>query len=159
MFNRFADWLINYAQKTPYFHLNGYMERWWVFKPIRFIPFCSRIHHILRSDTDRHLHDHPWYYLTVILKGGYWEVTFDEGKTFDPRYRYFIGEDGHSYKKRWYGPGSIIFRKPNSWHRLVVPEGQTAWTWFSTSWHVQKDYFKDYKEGDIGTPKEEYAHP
>lgn len=177
MFTRFVDWLIRHAKKTPYFHLNGYMERYWVVKPSKYIPFASRIHHILRSDTDRHLHDHPWYYMTIILRGGYYEVTYatyeDTLKYFyDRRYKIFYGDDGIRYKQRWYGAGSVIMRKPGSWHRLVVPEGQTAWTWFFTSrkkqdWGFMTDsgkvlwrnYFKDYKEGDAGVPREEYAHP
>ena len=32
-----------------------------------------RIHHILRADTARDLHDHPWNARTIILKGDYVE--------------------------------------------------------------------------------------
>ena len=32
-----------------------------------------KLHHILRSDDDRDLHDHPWSFVSVILRGGYWE--------------------------------------------------------------------------------------
>lgn len=141
--NTFVYWLIEHAKKTPYFHLEGYMERFWVIKPRWWLPIASRIHHILRSDSDKHLHDHPWYYLTIILRGGYWEVTFaDPLKDYGYRYNLFQGEDGQWYKKRWYGPGSVIIRKPNSWHRLIVNEGETAWTWFTTSKKVQEWGFK-----------------
>jgi hypothetical protein len=171
----FVEKLIAYAQKTPYFHLEGYMERFWVFKKRPYLPFASRIHHILRSDSDAHLHDHPWYYFTIILRGGYWEVTFAEPwENYGTKYEVFLGDDGNWYKKRWYGAGSILFRKPNTWHRLIVEEGETAWTWFTTSKKVQdwgfktkkgkihwKNYLKDTLFNGKGERdvKEEYAHP
>ena len=55
--------LIKYAQRTPYFHLEGYMNRWWVFNPHparsngigRKHPDLpqARVHHILRPDNAR----------------------------------------------------------------------------------------------------------
>ena len=48
-----------------------YLERWWL------IP-CNRImniylHHFLRSDDYRALHDHPWCNLSLLLSGSYIE--------------------------------------------------------------------------------------
>lgn len=34
------------------------------------------LHHILKSDDDRALHDHPWDNVSIILKGGYIEHVF-----------------------------------------------------------------------------------
>ena len=42
-------------------------------------PFNILIHKLLKSDLGD-LHDHYWTYITVILKGGYWETT--ENGTF-----------------------------------------------------------------------------
>lgn len=75
---RVADWLIGRAMRTPYYHLEGYQERYWLFNahdPVKrwsWLP-SMRIHHILREDRDRHLHDHPWRARSFILKGEYWE--------------------------------------------------------------------------------------
>jgi hypothetical protein len=33
------------------------------------------LHHFLRSDNDRHFHDHPWSFVTILLSGGYLEHT------------------------------------------------------------------------------------
>lgn len=112
----FADKIIAVAKKTPYFHLEGYMERFWLVAPSKYLPFSIRVHHILRSDQDRHLHTHPWDYATLILKGGYWEVTPVEGS--------------NKNNINWYGPGSFLKRKADSSHRLVIPEGSSAWTLF-----------------------------
>ena len=83
-----ADWLIARAKLTPYQHIMSadgtemYMGRWWLFNPYsrethksRFwwCPWSFRIHHILREDADRDLHDHPWNARTIILRGWYTE--------------------------------------------------------------------------------------
>lgn len=80
-----ADWLIARSQKTAYFHLPGYMDRFWLFNryseidsatvvPKRFSWLPSiRIHHILREDYARDMHDHPWDARTIILRGEYTE--------------------------------------------------------------------------------------
>ena len=83
-----AAWLIARAQRTPYLHIMSadgsemYMGRWWLFNPydpvtgercFRLIPWSVRIHHIMREDNDRDLHDHPWNARTIILLGGYTE--------------------------------------------------------------------------------------
>lgn len=79
-----------------YFHLPGYMLRWWLFgdrskcrnterkrgaTPSRLPGYewlstyvCARLHNILTSDRDRAKHDHPCPSVSVILRSGYWEV-------------------------------------------------------------------------------------
>lgn len=79
-----AAWLITRAQRTPYLHIRSadgrevYMGRWWLFNPydnetrerrFKWSPWSIRIHHIMRPDADRDLHDHPWNARTVILRG------------------------------------------------------------------------------------------
>lgn len=101
-------------------HIGDYMHRWILETPW----FTIRLHHILRSDEDRALHDHPWDFVSLILWGGYTEVTqWYSPKGVDglsgPRYDYFY---------RRFGPGNIIRRKASDLHRLELPEGKTAWT-------------------------------
>lgn len=94
----------------------------WRKRPItRLIQTCNiaaRIHEILRSDLGREPHDHPWWYLTIVFLGGYWEERYDAA--------------GNLISTKWHGPGSVIFRRANSWHKLILPEGQTATTLFIT---------------------------
>lgn len=83
-----ADWLIERSKRTPYFHLDGYMHRWWVFNDYddathktRYpCSYSARVHHILRADNGRDPHDHPWNARTIILKGYYIEER--DGGTF-----------------------------------------------------------------------------
>jgi hypothetical protein len=134
MFERIVDWLIARAMKTPFVHLEGYMNRYWLlpygwfFKRKGLFDWAARIHQILRSDDDRAFHDHPWNYVTVVLRGGYWEVR--------PQYDSWGLYTGNT--RVWYGPGSILFRPAKSWHRLEIPEGKDAWTLFITGTWVQK---------------------
>lgn len=122
-----ADAIIRLAMKTPYRHLPNYMNRYWLIPYSRF-PLAARVHQILRSDDDRAFHDHPWAYVTIILKGGYTEVRpiFDESGLF-------IGES-----REWRGAGSILYRPAKSWHRLEIAEGVDTWTLFITGRKVQQ---------------------
>lgn len=74
--------------------------------------FSIKLHHTLISD-DAPLHDHPWDYVSIILAGGYWEIT--KGKEI------------------WYGPGSVLKRKGSIPHRLEIPKGKTCWSLIFTS--------------------------
>lgn len=144
---RIADWIIARAKRTPYHHLQGYMNRWWLIPyGTRWSP-AIRVHEILRSDDDRAFHDHPWNYLTVVLKGGYFEVrpVFKDG--------IYRGD-----KRTWCGPGSVLFRRATDWHRLEVPEGTVATTLFTTFAYRQqwgfmpqpaqnKVYYREYLGG------------
>lgn len=49
----------------------GYLKRW----VINFGLFSIRLHHWRRNDDSRHFHNHPWWYLTFVLAGGYWDVS------------------------------------------------------------------------------------
>lgn len=121
MLNKLIDWLIARARRTPYFHLDGYMERWWLLPYNRF-GLAVRLHHILRSDDARAFHDHPWPYLTIILRGGYCEV-----RPLYDRSGLYLGET-----RRWHGPGTVLLRRARAWHRLELAPGLTTWTLFIT---------------------------
>jgi hypothetical protein len=100
-----------------------YLIRWAINTPL----FGIKLHHILRSDEDRDLHDHPWSFLSIILSGGYWEHTAREPDV-DPRFdlRHMTGKPVTD--RTWHGPGSILWRPAPSPHRLELPEGRSAWT-------------------------------
>ncbi len=91
-------WLITRAQRTPYLHIMSadgaemYMGRWWLFNPysrethkpaLWWCPWSFRVHHIMRPDEDRDLHDHPWNARTIILRGWYTEQRLDLATHFD----------------------------------------------------------------------------
>lgn len=108
------EWLIRRAKRTPYTHLPGYMNRWWLFRAGHsgrhgqsgeYPRFGIRIHEILRSDMDMNPHDHPWAFVTFILKGGYFERRWWPNGTTS---------------LKWHPPGSLIFRRHTDWHMIIV---------------------------------------
>jgi hypothetical protein len=72
----FLNWLERHGRKNVIMdRVNGepYLERYYVFlKDRKSFPFNVFLHKFLKSDPDD-VHDHPWGYATLILKGGYWE--------------------------------------------------------------------------------------
>ncbi len=93
-----ANWLVTRAMRTPDTHITSadgtdtYMKRYWLFNPydsasrtrrVHWCPISIRVHHILRADQDRHLHDHPWNFRTIILMGSYIEER--AGRDFNVR--------------------------------------------------------------------------
>jgi hypothetical protein len=159
------EWIIRYAKRTPYTHLGDYMSRWWIVpyrhelkltwykNPIGWFlqqfDIAIRVHEIKRGDSDRALHNHPWPYITLILKGGYIEVTEIRSKN-----NQFI-----CYQKQEYVSGDILFRSSSFRHRLelfnlnpyVYPQ-ETTTTLFITfrknnewGFYETPDYFIHHK--------------
>lgn len=97
-----------------------YLERYYLFLRDRaWFPFNVFLHKFLKSDIDD-LHDHPWPYATLILKGGYYEWT----PVFD--------KDGKKIAEfcTWRGPGHFRICSANSYHRIELDPNVTAWTLF-----------------------------
>jgi hypothetical protein len=150
-FEPIADWLIERSKKTPYVHLGDYMHRFWLVpyvqktmyktpdgcgfvnffrRPVaftlQFLGIAVRVHHIKQSDKGRDYHNHPFYFITVILRGGYTEHI--------PEYDsngFFIGE-----KSTFYEPGTILLRKPKHFHRLELP-------YDGSSYHVSQEEYEN----------------
>lgn len=114
-----------------------YMERWHIIGDRDTADrWRMRLHNIRRSDAGRELHDHPWDYTTIVLWGGYWEVTEatpEEFLTDDHAEIDFDVIQGAFYRRRWYSAGSILCRKAAARHRIEIPRGKSAWTLFMTS--------------------------
>lgn len=54
-------------------HTDTYLIRW---RLIQTPWFGIYLHRIFRPDNDRHPHDHPWGFRSVVLKGGYVQEIF-----------------------------------------------------------------------------------
>ncbi len=121
--NRFLNFLDRVGRKRIVMDRQDnapYLERYYVFlKDRKHFPFNVFIHKFLKSDPDD-VHDHPWPYATLILKGGYYEWTpvFDvEGKKI-------------TETCRWRGPGHFRICSATSYHRIELDPNITAWTMF-----------------------------
>ena len=76
----------------------------------KWFPFNILIHEMLSDDHGDGVHSHLCPYITIILKGGYWE-TLKTGKY-------------------WRKPGYIGFRSANNLHRVDLKRGVKTMTIF-----------------------------
>jgi hypothetical protein len=133
-----------------------YLLRWFLVPRNRF--FNVYLHCILRDDDDRALHDHPWFNISIILRGSYREVMPDKKSISTPHMR--IAEMPQVSKER--GIGSIVFRRATAAHRLEVARGP-VWTLFITGprirewgfhcswgWRHYKDFVSPHNRGEVG---------
>jgi hypothetical protein len=123
-----------------------YLERYYLFlKERKKFPFNIFLHKFLKSDPDD-VHDHPWPYATVILKGGYWEWV----PQYDSNCK-LVCEIA-----KWRGPGHFRICPANSFHRIEIDQTIDCWTLFmpgpqkkewgfmvKDKWVHHEDYLKE----------------
>lgn len=138
--------ILDRESKSPY------LTRYYLFlKDRKNFPFNVFLHNFHRSDPDD-LHDHPWPYATLILKGGYWEwvpVFETSGNIADPTLGQkpkIIGE-----KKIWRGPGHFRICGAESYHRVELEPGVDCWTLFMPGPQKREWGFLTHKNWDWRT--------
>jgi hypothetical protein len=97
-----------------------YMLRWHVIRRNRWLNIY--LHHFLRSDDDRALHDHPWANVSILLEGAYVEHTIEAGGI-------------HVHTRRV--AGELKFRGAEAAHRIELSDGP-CWTLFLTGRVIRK---------------------
>lgn len=115
-----------------------YLKRWHIIPENKF--FNIYYHEVNRSDLDRHLHDHPYFFCSIILDGGY------------------IEHQDRIMSRRLI-KGDINFKLPRTLHRLELDKKGYAKTLFITGpkirlwgfqtengWMESREYFKVYGE-------------
>lgn len=105
---------------------------------------AAYLHHYLRSDPDRGLHDHPYpWAIAVPLAGGYVEermVGFNA-----------MGPVGRRIRRRPFVPYLLT---GNAFHRLHVAEGRTSWSLFIHGPRVKLwGFLRPVKAVDWGNPE------
>lgn len=99
-----------------------YLRRWWLIPRNRW--FNIYLHEIRRDDDDRALHDHPWWNVSIVLRGAYREIT-------------------DTYRKIR-SAGSVVLRRATDSHRLELPIGyygpgiRYCWTLFITGPRIRE---------------------
>lgn len=120
--SKFLNWLESRGRKRVVMDRTcdePLLTRYYLFlKDRKRFPFNIFLHNFHKGDPGD-VHDHPWPYFTLILKGGYYEWTpeFAYGKK--------IGETRH-----WRGPGHFRFCSATSYHRIEIDPNISAWTLF-----------------------------
>jgi hypothetical protein len=105
-----------------------WMERYYPFlrqRP-RWFPFNILIHRMLDDDHGDGVHNHMCPYITIILKGGYWETN--------------------SKGRFWRRPGYIGFRSADNLHRVdLKPNTETITIFIPGPFGLRKKKRADYK--------------
>lgn len=122
-----------------------YLRRWWLIPRNRW--FNLYLHHFMRSDDDRALHDHPWLNLSILLHGRYVEHTISAG-----------GINVRTERRA----GECKFRTASAAHRIELVDGP-CWTLFVTGprlrdwgfhcrlgWVPWQKFTKPENPGEIG---------
>ena len=150
--NFITSWCKKHNRHRTIYDRDGvtpYMERYYLLfvnRPTWF-PFNITLHKICLSDLPI-LHNHPWPWAALILKGGYIEHT--------------------EYERFYRGPGSFRARSSESYHWLEVKDNEPSWSIFfmgkrCQEWGFLKDgewmQHEDYLAWrDQSTPEELAQH-
>lgn len=109
----------------PYNHLLGYLHRFTFFKLWK---FHFRIHHILSIDKTPFLHNHPFFYCSIIISGGYSEI-YEKNEQLIFKKNSFL---------------NIIFRKQSTYHRIthILPNTKTLFFTFKSNqkWNLKQHH-------------------
>lgn len=95
--------------------------------------FAVKVHKILMSD-DHCQHDHPWAFLTFLIKGGYVEHTPTRSKVYS-RFSLLFRKACYVHRLEIHQPVWTIvvtFRKTRLWG-FVTPKGWVKWFDYSAT--------------------------
>lgn len=122
----------------------AYLRRWYLIPRNKF--FNIYLHEFLRSDSDEALHDHPWWSLSLCVRG----ILFEQ---FD-----------NTPNRKVIRVGDVVFRKAATAHRIEVtssPMYMTALTlfitgpvvrvwgfWCASGWKSYEEFLS--KPGEVG---------
>lgn len=106
-----------------------YLKRWRIETPW----FSIRLHHWFHSDDNRNMHDHPWNFYTLILKGSY----LDESK---------YGAERVKAGRIYYRPAThahwVHLDKSRVWSLILTGPKIRRWGfWVGKKWTVSFRYF------------------
>lgn len=160
-----ANLIIAAAKRKPYrkghlYHPDGslYMARYCFFET-RWLS--ARVHHLATADSDRHFHDHPWAFVSLMLRGAYVEERprsifpcFDFTPT--PNQLQWEDECGEAYTLTLRKAGSLALRHAPDRHRIsvVMPDTWSLFVygperqWWGFYTPQGKIYFQDYAKAN-----------
>lgn len=103
------------------YHADGspYMLRYWISHDG---PLAARLHHICTPDLDRHMHDHPWDFTSVVLRGSYVEAR---PLARNPVFNADETEPAQLLERT---VGSVAMRRATDRHRIVTVSEGGCWT-------------------------------
>lgn len=111
--------IMDREKKSPYLERFYIVPRWWSLGLFNVV-----IHRFHRSDsTHDGLHDHPWPFLSIILKGGYWEWVLVNRRDVVKHHAH------EKIKARRRGEGDFVFAHPWHLHRVELFQNMEGEVW------------------------------
>lgn len=108
-------------------------------------PIGLMVHRIDQPDADRHLHDHPWWFVAVVLRGGYEQLrTTRRGGVRRARVRRVNVVGRRTFHRiESVVPGTVT----------VVLTGRVVRTWaYRVEWdQIHPGEWADLVEGEVGS--------
>ncbi len=109
-----------------------YMKRW----VLDFDLFSIRLHKWLSSDDQRHLHDHPWWFISLVLKGWYLDKSENVTRTrVAGEIAYFPATHKHT----------VEVAPQGCWTLLLTGKEKRQWGfWVKNKFKKRNRYFYDF---------------
>lgn len=105
-----VQWLLRLLSGRPHFYIGGterpYLLRWYLIPRNRRLNIY--LHKFCRDDDDRALHDHPWWFMSMMLRGE--DREYSRNPTNE--------QDAWGYEVR--RAGSIAIRRATHRHRVEL---------------------------------------
>lgn len=98
-----------------------YLRRWCLTVGL----FSIRVHHFYKSDDERAFHDHPWWFVTLVLKDGYTDISpYGEDHLKIGSIRFRSAEHKHTVKTDPGGSWTLVITGPNLRNWGFWPNGK-----------------------------------
>lgn len=114
--------------------------------------FNIYIHRIFKSDEDKHKHNHPWNFISVILWGGYIESVLHMAKDTNLFIKY-----RRQYIRKFLNIGYRNFKDYHQFKLLKItttlvitgPRTNTSWGYYVDGTHICSDEYRNLKNKGI----------
>jgi hypothetical protein len=144
-----VSWLKTLLSGRPHFVIgdprNPYLLRWYLLPRNPWVNLY--LHKFLRDDDDRALHDHPWWFVSLLLRGAYREVL-DSGSIV--RRAGSIGYRPATHRHR------VVLLKVPTWTLILTgPKVRTWGFWCPKGFVPWHEFTKPGAAGEVGRGCEE----
>lgn len=114
-----------------------YLRRW----ILNFGLGSIRVHHWIASDDPRALHDHPWWFLTFVVRGGYLDVS--EYADGTPRYDH-LTEGSVRYRPALH-KHTVLVEPGGCWTIMLTGRHSRDWGfWVNGQWKRMRRFFREH---------------
>jgi hypothetical protein len=149
------SWLKGWLSGKPHFVIGGeadpYMFRWYIIPRNKF--FNIYLHKFMRDDEDRALHDHPWWFVSLMIWGGYFEMVTPNEYGID---RLCRTTPSVAYRRATHRHSVVLFRDSHGnqrpcWTIVLTGRAKRTWGFWCPHGFVRwMDFVAQHDDGQIG---------